>query len=107
MKSPYVLAAECYRKWDNEKQFIPDVEYYLRNGVVIATPVLFGMAQVVELEDGAKAWFVRVAVGELHRLLCSLPAYLPKICFCRKGDNRLRIYSYDRLLMKAKLWATH
>lgn len=92
------VAAYCYKRWMGDVSFEEDVADYLANGIVIARPDLFGMAKLIALpKTGDRAWFVRMAVGPLDRLLECLPCYLPKICFCRRNDGRVREYSLKRL----------
>lgn len=104
--SPIKIAEACYKKWNSNVPFIDDLEDYLLNGVVISTPYLFGMAKVIDIapEGSAErepAWFVRVAAGNLRVLIAHLPTYLPKICFCRRNDGRMRVYSLEKLALKA------
>jgi hypothetical protein len=101
------VAEECYEKWKSNVPFELDVADHLLNGVVISRPDLFGMAKIVNIApEGEKvepAWFVRMSVGHLPELLRNLPVHLPKICFCRRNDGRVRVYSLDRLIAKAKV----
>jgi hypothetical protein len=104
--SPIKIAALCYKKWGEPVPFIDDLDDYMLNGVVISLPYLFAMAKVIDVApEGSKerepAWFVRMAVGNLAMLLKHLPCYLPKICFCRRNDGRMRVYSTARLLRLA------
>ena len=110
--TPIRIAALCYKQWGSKVEFIDDLDDYLLNGVVIARPDIFGMAKITDLApEGAKekdlAWFIRMAVGDLPRLLEALPCYLPKISFCRRNDGRVRVYRLERLLKltKGKEWA--
>jgi hypothetical protein len=94
------IAELSYLKWMGDVSFIDDLSHYLLNGVVIVRPDLFGMAKVIDLAPEGQApepaWFVRMAVGDLRELVAALPLYLPKICFCRRNDGRLRRYSLER-----------
>lgn len=108
-KSPAAIrvAIECYGKWKGRKFlgtlcFIADLTDHLFTGIVICRPDLFGMAKIIELPGGERAWFVRMAVGPLTRLLDCLPCRLPKICFCRRNDGRVREYSLERLRVLAR-----
>jgi hypothetical protein len=96
------LARMYYRQWKSDVPFDQDVQDYLENGVVISRPDLFGMARFTQAPDGQLAWFVRVAVGNLKRLVPSLPCKVPWICFCRRKDPRLRYYGFDRFLQLTK-----
>lgn len=98
---PIKLAAAWYLKWDSQIKFIDDLDDYLLTGIVISTPYLFGMAKVIQVDNQVPAWFVRIAVGRLDTLLAALPCYLPKICFCRRNDGRLRVYDTARLMKLA------
>lgn len=91
------IAAYCYKRWMGEVSFEKDLTDYLEHGVVISQPNLFGMAKMIALPSGERAWFIRMAVGPLDKLLECLPCYLPKICFCRRSDGRVREYSLERL----------
>ena len=101
--APIKIAAACYQKWEGTVNFIDDLDDYMLTGVVISTPYLFGMAKIIDVANGREgetvkpepAWFVRMA---------SLPCYLPKICFCRRGDGRLRVYDTARLVKLAGVW---
>lgn len=95
------VAILAYEKWKGEVSFIDDLKDYLATGVVISMPSCFGMAKIIELPSGEPAWFVRMAAGDLPELLGRLPGYLPKICFCRRNDGRLRIYSLERIAQLA------
>jgi hypothetical protein len=96
------VAAACYTKWMGQVSFEADVAEYLANGVVISMPSCFGLARVIKAPDtGEPAWFVRMAAGRLDELLYRLPYYLPKICFCRKNDGRMRCYSLERVIKLA------
>lgn len=90
------VASECYAKWRGDVNFMTDLADYLRHGVVIARPDIFGMAKIIDWQ-GEPTWFVRIAVGDLRELLAALPCYLPKICFCRRGGVRVRVYPLRRV----------
>lgn len=116
--SPIRIAALCYKKWWSDVPFIDDLDDYMLNGIVISTPYLFAMAKVIDVggqsntsgglggpslalgmtDKREPAWFVRMAVGNLKILLANLPCYLPRICFCRRNDGRLRVYDTARLI---------
>jgi len=89
------VAASCYKKWMGMVSFEEDVAHYLAYGMVVARPDVFAMAKIIE-QEGEPAWFIRMAVGPLDTLFSVLPGYLSKICFCRRNDGRLRVYSLDR-----------
>jgi hypothetical protein len=94
-------AAACYREWMPDTSFEEDVAFYLAHGCVISRPDCFGMARVIEgPRTKQPAWFVRMSVGPLDVLMSALPYPLPEICLCRgkKGDLRIRSYSFDRML---------
>lgn len=94
------IARQCYRRWKSDIPFHEDLADYLRTGIVIARPDIFGMAKIIEYQ-GQPAWFVRMAVGDLRTLVAELPAYFPKIIFCRRNDRRGRVYSFDRFMQLA------
>jgi hypothetical protein len=100
------IAELSYLQWMGDVSFADDVAYYMIHGTVISRPDLFGMALIVDIApEGQRpepAWFVRMAVGELGELLEMLPVPLPKICFCRRNDGRMRMYSLERLKRKAR-----
>jgi len=99
------VAVACYEKWKQKAEargevtvpFAVDLADYMRNGLVIARPDIFGMARVIDWE-GQPAWFVRIAVGDLRTLIAEIPAHLPRICFCRRGDPRIHAWSLERLI---------
>jgi hypothetical protein len=94
-------AAACYREWMPDVSFEVDVAFYLAHGCVISRPDCFGMARVIEgPRTKQPAWFVRMSVGPLDVLMSALPYPLPEICLCRgkKGDLRIRSYSFERML---------
>jgi hypothetical protein len=110
------LAKETYQKWqdknnvppDKRVKFEDDLVDYLCNGFVLSRPTVFWMAKIVDLTDPGDgrsqmgdrdlAWFVRVAAGNMEELMQTLPALLPKIAFCRRGDGRVRVYRLERFL---------
>jgi hypothetical protein len=106
------IAKETYAKWQDKNnvpaekrvKFEDDLVDYLCNGFVLSRPTVFWMAKMVELTppapDGTRdlAWFVRVAAGNMEELMQTLPALLPKIAFCRRGDGRVRVYRLERFL---------
>lgn len=93
------VAAACYKKWMGKVSFEEDVAFYLDSGVVISMPTCFGLARVIKAPDtNEPAWFIRMAAGRLDELLYRLPFALPKICFCRRNDGRLRTYSLERMM---------
>jgi hypothetical protein len=109
------LAHVCYKKWKGMASFQDDLTHYLLHGIVISQPNCFVMVKVIDLaEEGEEckpAWFVRIAVGDLRELIALTPGFLPAICFCRRGDGRLRVFPLARFIKAinkgAKLWAVH
>lgn len=97
-----VYARRCYHKWKSSVRFDDDLKEYLENGIVISRQDIFVMAKVIDVaEEGQPekpGWFVRIAVGDLRKLVKEFPAYLEEIRFCRRQDPRLRKYSVSRLL---------
>jgi hypothetical protein len=73
---------------------------YLCNGFVVSRPDIFWMMKVVRLAEpeGKLAWFCRIAIGDLRELFETLPARLPYIAFCRRGESRLRVYPMERFI---------
>ena len=103
---PILVAKLFYAMFNSQISFEDDLNDYLINHVVVSRPTCFGMARLHDLaEEGEPpdlAWFIRIAVGNLPELLNALPAYLPKICWCRNKpgkpfDEKLRVYKLDRL----------
>jgi hypothetical protein len=112
------IAKETYHKFqtrnnvppDKRVKFEDDLVDYLCNGFVVSRPTCFWMGKIVDLAetgDGGQrtedskpdyAWFVRVAAGDLEEMLLTMPVVLSKIAFCRRGDDRVRVYSLDRFL---------
>ncbi len=107
---------ECYANWKGAATFEEDLRHYLMHGWVLSRPSCFAMAKVIDLAEPGQeqrpAWFVRMAAGDMVELLLELPGQLSAICFCRRNDGKLRIYSLQRLIQKATrrkqlLWAEH
>jgi len=100
--APIKIAAQCYRNWHSDIEFIDDLDDYLLTGFVVSRPDLFFMLKVIDIAPPGSppepAWFVRICVGGLLPLLGMMPQFLPKICFCRRNDGRMRIYSTERLM---------
>jgi hypothetical protein len=99
------IAEACYQKWMGDVSLADDVAEYLNKGCVVTRPNLFALARVVEipLKEGPQlAWFIRMVVGDLEELLDVLPFPLKWICFCRRNDGRMRVYSLDRLTKKIR-----
>lgn len=90
-------ARECYLKWRGQVTFEQDLQDYLGTGMVWSRPDVFAMAKVIKFRD-EPAWFVRIAVGNLRELLLLLPVCLPWICFCRRGNPKLKAWPLKRLL---------
>lgn len=101
-------AAYLYLKWKSKVPFNEDLANYLVSGCVATRPTCFAMAKVIQLPKSEKAWseqyawFIRVAVGNIMELISCLPGYLPWIAFCRRGEERMRIYRLERLLRLAE-----
>lgn len=90
----------------DEVSFDDDLQDYMRNGLVISRPDIFGMAKLIAWQ-GRLAWFVRMAVGDLATLVAELPLRTEKICFCRDKSDGLRIHAWPmgrmlRLAIKRK-----
>jgi hypothetical protein len=94
--TPIQVARVCYLKWQSTP-FYEDLEDYLERGIVISRPDIFAMAKIIEAGEG-QALFVRMAVGKLRTLLSALPVLPAAICFCRRNETRLRVYSLAKLL---------
>ena len=93
------VAAACYKKWMGEASLEEDIAHYLCHGLVLSIPSCFALIKVVEdPKTKEPAWFIRMAVGRLDELFYHLPGYLPRICFCRRNDGRLRSYSLEKML---------
>ena len=93
------VAVASYKEWMGDVSIEEDIAQYLNDGFVLSFPTCFALVKVIE-EPKTKepAWFIRMAVGHLDELLYHLPFYLPKICFCRRNDGRLRSYSLERMM---------
>jgi hypothetical protein len=93
------VAAGCYKKWMGDASLEEDIAHYLGYGLVLSIPTCFALVKPIEdPKTKEPAWFVRMAVGQLDELVYHLPFYLPKICFCRRNDGRLRTYSMERFM---------
>jgi len=101
-------AAYLYLKWKSTIPFNEDLAHYLVFGCVATRPTAFAMAKVIQLPESDKewslqpAWFIRIAVGQMMELISLLPRYLPWIAFCRRGEDRMRVYKLERLLRLAE-----
>jgi hypothetical protein len=101
------IAMLRYKQYGMTK-FVEDYDEYTLTGILISMPDLFIMAKIIDLApDEAKeqepAWFIRMAVGSTRTIADALPwTALPKICFCRRNDGRLRSYSSRRITELAK-----
>jgi hypothetical protein len=89
------VARECYDKW-GLNDFDMELAAYLEDGMVIVRPDLLMLAKIIDIGDGP-AWYIRMAVGNLKSILLALPVFLPKICFTRHGEHRMRFYSLKRI----------
>lgn len=77
--------------------FEDDLIEYARKGFVRISPTSMAFAKIARDEHG-EYWFIRAAVGNLIELLCMLPAYLPRIAWCRNADNEIRMYRTEQLI---------
>ena len=91
--TPIQMARKSYLRWKSEIPFEQDFQWYLENAIVISRPDIFAMAKVVNGE-----LFVRMAVGNLRKLLTALPVLTPTISFCRRNEPTVRRYSLAKLL---------
>jgi hypothetical protein len=101
------VAVACYKKWKSDSTLEEDIAHYLAYGLVLSFPTCFALLKPIEdPKTKEPAWFLRMAVGRLDELLYHLPFYLPRICFCRRNDGRLRSYSMKRYmqLVEGKLY---
>lgn len=94
---PVALAVHLYEKWNSSVPFADDLAHYTVHGLVISRTDIFAMAKLVEFR-GEPAWFVRMAVGDLGRLLENIPVKTPWMMFCRRGKEKIRAYRLDRLI---------
>jgi hypothetical protein len=93
------VAAAWYKKWMGEASLEEDIAHYIGYGLVLSIPTCFALVKPIEdPKTGEPAWFVRMAVGRLDELVYHLPFALPRICFCRNNDGRLRSYSLKRFM---------
>jgi len=99
--SPLVAAAHFYRH-NSTIQFEPDVNFYLKHGVVINTRTCFGMGFYTEIPAGELAgklcFFVRMAIGNLDELARYIPRRIPYIAFCRRKAGVIRIWPMREFL---------
>jgi hypothetical protein len=107
------VAKLTYEKWQTKNQvpaerrvkFEDDLIDYLCNGFVVSRPTIFWMAKIIEVKprwatEPELAWFVRIAVGPMEELFQTLPAFLPNIAFCRRGDGRVRVFPLEKFVRK-------
>lgn len=111
------IARRSYTKWKTQVSFEKDLQDYLEEGIVVSRPDVFLMAKVVDRrpkdEDGKPigervdpALFIRMGVGNLSQLLLTAassmaPAFVPWLRFCRRKDERVREYDFDKLAKTA------
>jgi hypothetical protein len=74
-----------------------DLEYYLRNGYVFATPEYFIMGR--QIHGG---WYIHAAVGvgALEGFLHLMPHYLPYVGWERRGSGKVKWYPTEQLTRK-------
>lgn len=105
------VAKIAYERWQDDHQvpkekrvkFEDDLMDYLCNGFVLSRPSIFWMMKIIDAaeKDEPKpqlAWFVRVAVGDLRELFDTLPARLPYMAFCRRGEGKIRRYPTEKFV---------
>src|SRR5215813_11470146 len=93
------VAAMAYKKWMGTASLEEDIAHYLAYGLVLSIPTCFVMLKaIIDPKTKQPAWFIRMAVGRLDELFYHLPYYLPRMCFCRRNDGRLRSYSTERMM---------
>jgi hypothetical protein len=91
------VAAACYKKWMGDASLEEDIAHYMVYGCVLSFPTCFALLKAIEdPKTKEPAWFLRMAVGRLDEMIYHMPFYLPRICFCRRNDGRLRSYSMER-----------
>jgi hypothetical protein len=111
------VARRSYDKWKTLVPFEKDLRDYLEEGIVVSRSDVFLMAKVVDRRPKDKdgnpigeridpALFVRMGVGNLSQLLITAasstaPVFVPWLRFCRRGDQRVREYGFDRLAKTA------
>ena len=116
--SPFERAQALYKdrehRWEHEHSgeawphptFEQDLFEHMKTGFVMSNQVFFVMARGINLQIPfsfvmTPAWLVQYAVGPLLALLGAMPVRLPYIAFARHNEDRMRIYSTERLLSKA------
>jgi hypothetical protein len=90
-----------YEKWSKIPFFV-DLADYISTGCVYSTPLAFAMVKIIDLakegEPKKPAWFIRCSVGDIRYLLTLLPCYLDTICFCRRSEDKMRVYDMKRFV---------
>jgi hypothetical protein len=99
-QSPFDQARLNYALYAGPKaDFASDLVEYLKNHYVYSSPQCFSMAKVIK-HEGAYAWFIQIAVGEIGELILHLPCPLERICFFRNGDSVMRSIKFEEFVKK-------
>ncbi len=99
--SPFNTARLWYHE-HSTLSFEDDLIDYLHTGFVYSGPDCFAMAKIVDMNDSNTpphdwGWFIRIAVGPIGILITKLPFALKYISFNRRGEERIRVYEWDKL----------
>jgi hypothetical protein len=96
---PLLLAQLLYQRMGRgPKEFAQDLWEHLQDGFVSSSPRHFVMGRAVMLDDGRHAWLVTMAVGAcVSDIVRMAPFPLECVAFHRHGQERLRVYNFDRL----------
>ncbi len=105
--TPVEMARVLYENDGRLADFRNDLAQYLMHGIVFASPVCFGMFSATLLEDGRAAWWIHVAAGDLRELARVVPCKLPFVAFCRRGENRIRVYDFDKFIARLNRTPPH
>lgn len=112
--SPLQVASGLYK--DGPGDFVTDLAWHLRHGVVYSGPDAFVMGRPVCWEQDdllnpsmpcrgvADTWFVWLAVGRqaVRRALEICPYPLKYAAWQRRGGGRMRRYTMERLVRTTK-----
>lgn len=111
---PWQTAAAWWREHSGAL-FEERVGYYFARGYVWSTPEVFMLAREIcwdgkQCVDGApNAWFVELAaanegcVNAVREMLRVAPHPHEWVCWCRRGERRIRAFAWGKLIRKAGL----
>ena len=102
---PFLTAINLYERYSKIPFFL-DLMDYLMTGLVVSDPRYFAMGKIILKakpgEEEKPTLFVRCAVGDIRHLVSLSPCIFPSIAFCRRGEERMRVYDMPKFLRLVK-----